>query len=412
MNEIILPERAVTFGPDVKPAPQLSYTNDNGGIWGRLEFCGVGYIGGLPTFFAQTYSSHNYRYSFQFDGSKVWACRYANNAPQYSNTIGVGTNVIFNTNNVDTKGIAWTVTYLFNNWVDDFPILGLKAGVTFAAGALPYFMYDRICFPQGSISCSTTNGSLFVGHTYSGSGALSYVATCGAGCPTSSNWGLGRYSVGGPPDTYTISDGSGSSGDQPFLRQNGIKDLLTADGACKNVELGHGLVACLADTGQYSNLGTKLRVYRYGLPGGPPNSEQPCAGTIEARLILIYERDLKDICGPGNYTNCCGMWSDGNGLLALTYSRQAYRRMVFFKFPGPVIQVVSGLNQADAPNVIYIPMLMQDGRIVFLCPSTGGGNTRLAISTTSINMNITINYNPPVTSNAVYSANLTEVIGG
>ena len=168
MNEIILPTVTLTFSR-VSDSPQFStFTSPR---WGKATLLGVGYIGNMPTYIGQSVSNTKNYFMYQFNGSDYFACCFSTFSSAVRTPIAFGTNLLMAINDGGSKGVRWTVNYFFNNWIDDFPVPGVPANITYASAQLLYNITDKVCFPEGGISCATSSGIPCVGPGYSGSGA-------------------------------------------------------------------------------------------------------------------------------------------------------------------------------------------------------------------------------------------------
>lgn len=396
-NEVILPERKVTTIP-VTPAPQFGIDN-TGTPWGRLDGP-LDHItlGGLPTFIGRIYNTKTRVWIFQHDyATGFWA------RPSYMGELPANfmadNSYVFANDFKPTKGIKWGINYFFTNIIPDVPVPGLPMGVAYAAARLEYYLTDRICFAQGSISCTTTPGSILRAPLVQGT--KRFMTTASAGCPSSNNWGIAEIDAESLENSFTVSDGSGSSGDQPLLRDPNVNDIFGTHGQ-RTAYLGNNLIAVIPKGG-YGN-GTVLKIYRFAPQGKNPSPENTCGGELGMEAYLVYQKEITDIVGTGSYSNISGIWSNGRGLLALCYARQTpfKRRFIFFQFPGPVIQVVDFGSTGGAPGNPYYPYLFDNGYIGYMVDSS------CRISTTAIDLNINIKYTPRAEANSVYAGNIVQ----
>lgn len=386
-NEVILPVKAMAFNIAYS-APMLNLNAPAPNPYGRMSSSyAFGNIGGIPSLSCKTYDrltlwafqlTRNNMYAFPID--KTTSVNTYQGLPYIQNNLHVMVES-------RTKGMQWLNSHFFYNY-GGFPNPALPDGVIVDQWPTVYYN-TGMCFAEGSISCNTVMGNPFpavFGPVYD----KHLIYNPGAGCPAVNNWGVSYTGVENNKDSFTISDGSGL-GTQPFLRQADIGRAFAAFGSMGAVQVAPGLVAYLNDD-SYGDNGTILTVCKYFAKITKPDTTDICGGDIEINMYPIYQRNLQDLAGgSAGHANCKGLWSDENGTLGVMVSNDSFRRLIFIKFPGPVVQVISQTSvNGGAPLVGGFPFIDKDGYVGIMMDWATYGPATVYFSTAAISLDYSV----------------------
>jgi hypothetical protein len=374
MGAIILPERTMAWNalPYTFPINPIQ-TDYSTSSWVAKN------CNGFPAIVAPSASDPFTQSLIQFDENDFWTTvltRSDNGRPI------IGDNNIFFPVTSQGKGVIWhTYGMAINGFGYPDPSFpdGICVGAFLFTGNL-----NPVCFPEGGISCSTTDGGVFIGTDGYGS-AEQHVLDSGAGCPVTNNYGaslVSAYSNGTNGTSYTprnLSTYQASSLGRSPLTANDDVNVAVNWFNPKNLQacdLGNNMIAILTGPSSYSGNPTLLRVFRFTVFTVYPNVGA-CNGKLEIYLELIYEKDLMDFMPKPRptYYSAGSLISPAPGVLTVSVQQGpggvSARRFIFMKFPGPIIQPIVGPIQAS-PSTGWNLFLTQSQRIVYFTPDVGG----------------------------------------
>lgn len=394
MGAIILPERTMAW--NALPYTFPVYAGNP--VYDRSNWV-VGHCNGYAAMVARSVSNSSVQSLIQFDESNYWEITLTQSDSAWP--IINDSNIFFPVTS-QGKGVIWHTYGLAINgmgYPDPTVPDGICAGAFLFTGNL-----NPVCFPQGSLSCATTDGGVFIGTDGYGS-AEQHVLDSSAGCPGSNNYGASLVS--------SYSNGLNGTSDTPrnlstFQKIGLGRSPLTYDDDVnvavnwvnplnpKACDLGNNMIAILTGSPSYAANPTLLRVFRFSIFPVYPHTGA-CDGDLKIYLELIYEKNLMDFMPKPRptYFSAGGLISPAPGVLSVSVQQgpggTSARRFILMKFPGPLIQPVVGPIQGS-PGTGWNVLMTQSQRLIYFVPNTGGPTdpSFFAYSTDAINLNYSI----------------------